>query len=104
MKSILMLMVLFSSIAHASNPKNDKIFESLLDKAIKNCSISMCEEWLKDEGTPITKKNIKECLESGDGDLMEGAQICAIDGGELSDLIKAYNLKNPKNKLNCDDL
>ena len=103
MKTILTLVVLFSSTAFAGNANNKKICDSLYDKAIVNCEVSMCEDWLKDEGTPITKKNIDQCLNSGDGDLMEGAQICATDGGELGALIKAYNLKNPRKKINCDD-
>lgn len=103
MKTILALLVLFSSTAFASSTSNKKICDSLYDKAIANCEVSMCEDWLKDEKTPVTKKEIDQCLKNGDGDLMEGAQICAIDGGELEALIKAYNLKNPKNKINCDD-
>ncbi|MFA6236858.1 MAG: hypothetical protein WC635_05975 [Bacteriovorax sp.] len=103
MKTILTLLVLFSANTFASSASNKKICDSLYDKAIYNCEVSMCEDWLKDEGTPNTKKNIEQCLNSGDGDLMEGAQICAIDGGELESLIKAYNRKNPRNKINCDD-
>jgi len=103
MKTFLTLSVLFSATAFASNANIQKTCDSLLDKAIANCAESMCEEWLKDEGTPVTKYNINQCLKNSDGDLMEGAQICAIDGGELEALIKVYNLKNPRNKINCDD-
>lgn len=103
MKPILTILVLFSATAFAGNSNNRKLCDSLYDKAIYNCEVSMCGDWLKDEGTPITKKNIDLCLKNSDGDLMEGAQICAIDGGELEALIEAYNLKNPKNKINCDE-
>lgn len=104
MKTVITLLVLFSTASFASNTGNKKICDSLYDKAISNCEVSMCEDWLKDETTPISKKNIDQCLKNSDGDLMEGAQICAIDGGELEALIKAYNLKNPKNKINCDEI
>ncbi len=104
MKSFLMLIVLFSTSTFADVNSNQKICESLYDKAINNCQVSMCKDWLKDEGTPITKASIADCLSKGDGDLMEGAQICAVDGGEFDTLVKNYNKKNPKKKINCEDM
>lgn len=104
MKALITLCVLFSTAAFAKNPENQQICESLYDKAIDNCKVSMCEDWVRDEGKPITKKNVDECLDNADGDLMEGAQICAVDGGEFDSLISAYNKKNPKQKINCEDM
>lgn len=103
MKSLLVLSFLISSSVFAGNSANQKVCESLYDKAIDNCKVSMCKDWLNNEGTPITKKSIQSCLDSSDGDLMEGAQICAVDGGEFEMLVKAYNVKNPKKKINCDE-
>lgn len=102
MKTI-MTFILLTQVTAFAGINSQETCDSLYDKAIYNCEVNMCEDWLKDEGTPITKKNIDQCLKSGDGDLMEGAQICAIDGGEFEALINAYNLKNPRNKINCDD-
>jgi len=103
MKSILALLVLCTAVARADIPNEQKICDSLYDKAIHTCSVIMCKDSLESQGIPQTKKNINDCLENSDGDLMEGAQICAIDGGEVEALVKAYNLKNPKKQINCED-
>lgn len=102
MKTILLFSFFISSSLFAGTIGKKQICESLQDEAISNCEISMCEDWLRDEGTPITKKNTEECINKAGGDLLEGAQICAE--GEIEVLIKAYNLKNPKNKIrNCNN-
>jgi len=92
-----------SANAFASDDNAQKICDTLLNEAIYNCEVSMCEDWLRDADKPVTQKNIEKCLKSGDGDLLEGAQICAYDGGELQSLVDAYNLKHPKNKISCND-
>lgn len=104
MKTLATLLVLLSAAAFAKPVDSQKMCESLYDKAIDNCKVSMCEDWVRDEGKPVTKKNVEECLDNADGDLMEGAQICAVDGGEFDSLVNAYNKKNPKNKINCEDM
>jgi len=103
MKAFLIFLTLISETTFANSAASKKICDSLLDKAISNCQVSMCEDWLRDEGKPITKENIDDCLTNSDGDLMEGASICAADGGEFDSLVAAYNRKHPKNKINCDD-
>lgn len=102
MKPIFILLFLTSTPSFADG-KSAKICDSLYDEAIYNCQVSMCEDWLKDEGTPINKETIAECIANSDGDLMEGAQICAVDGGEFEALVKAYNKKNPAKKISCEN-
>jgi hypothetical protein len=104
MKLLITLFILSSATAFATENNNDKICKTLWNKAIHNCEVATCKDWVKDEGKPVNQKTIAECFANSDGDLLEGAQICAADGGELATLVKAHNLKNPKNKVNCDDM
>jgi len=102
MKLLLIALSLFSIISFAADD-NTNICTSLYDEAIYNCEVIMCKDWLTDLGTPISENTIQECLQNSDGDLMEGAQICAEDGGEFEALIETYNANNPTNTISCED-
>lgn len=72
----------------------ENICEKLYAQAEENCTIAMCDQYKEDSGE-------EDC--HIDGDFMEGLQICVGDV-EMPELLKAYNLKNPTAKLNCDDM
>ena len=58
MKTTLVLLALFSTYTFAADSKNQKVCDSLYDKAINNCEVSMCKDSLKDEGIAITYKKL----------------------------------------------
>jgi len=96
------LLIISLSAILATAEIETKVCERLYEQAIQNCKVSMCEDFLKEAGQAINQKNIKACIKNSDGDLMEGAQICAVDGGEFAALIKEYNSKNSGSHLKCD--
>ncbi len=101
MKLITALLVfIFSLTVNALDEAT--VCEELYDEAISNCHRYMCEQYLEDQELEVNEKNISDCLDMSDGDAAEGAQICATEG-ELDDLIKEYNKKNPKKQVTCED-
>ncbi len=102
MNKLITLFIIIASANAFTNENNDKTCEKLYIKAIHKCSVIMCKDWLKDQNQPITKANINDCLSNSDGDLREGAQICATDEGVFDSLVNKYNKKNPENRINCE--
>lgn len=102
MKVLLVILFLLSTVTFATD-YDENICSALYDEAVDNCKVIMCTEWLSEDGVAITKDAIDECINSGDGDLLEGAQICADDGGEFESLIQAYNTQNPTDHISCED-
>lgn len=101
MRSIVFVLSVLPFFAFANN--QEAICESLYDKAIMVCEEVMCTESLEIEGIEVTPANIKECIVTSDGDLMEGAQICALDGGEFENQISEYNKGRPQDKkVECE--
>ncbi len=105
MKKLILLipMVLFCFQAQAK-PTATKISrkavcEKLMKQAEEICAEAMCEQ--QAENVAGTPEEGSECFQ--DGDFAVGQQICATED-EFPRLIEAYNKKNPKKKLNCDDL
>ena len=96
---ILTSLIIFCFEANARPQSRRAICERLERQANENCIEAMCEQQAED--TAGTSAETEEC--AMDGDFYEGLQIC-VSESELPDLIRAYNLKNPKKNLNCDDL
>lgn len=88
----LTLSIIALTFSLQSFATEQKVCEALLAKAEANCTEAMCEDAVA-EGY--------EC--EHDGDFAEGHQICVYDG-ELPDLIKEYNRKNPRKKVKCEDI
>jgi hypothetical protein len=102
MKLLTIVLILFSINSFATE-YNYTICDSLYQNAIYNCKVEMCKDLLTRNKVPVTSNTIEKCVDAGRGDLLEGAQICAIDGGEFDRLIKKYNKENPAKKISCDD-
>lgn len=101
MKFLIALLALTSINAYAAD--DTKVCEDLYDEAIHNCSVFMCEESIEEAGEVVTPEAVNNCIANSDGDLMEGAQICAVDGEEYKNVIEAYNAKNPAGQVTCED-
>ena len=67
--------------------------ERLFQQAETECAEAMCGEYTEETG--------EECVQ--DGDFAEGHQICVTEGAFPS-LVEGYNKRNPKKKINCDDM
>lgn len=91
MKHFLLIGLIFSSSTTVALAGEAEVCEKLFDRAWRNCSDYMCVDAGLGKGCQI------------DSDAMEGVQICVTEG-ELEDLIKAYNKKNPRAKVKCEDL
>ena len=70
----------------------------------------MCERFLKQAEDECTEAMDEQCrIENDgvdcehDGDFHEGLGVCIYDG-TLHNLIDGYNKRNPKKKINCDDV
>lgn len=91
MKRFLLVGLSLFSFTTVSFAGEKEVCEKLFDRAWKNCSDYMCVDAGMRKGCEI------------DSDGMEGVQICVTEG-ELESLIKAYNVKNPRAKVKCEDI
>lgn len=100
MKKLILGLSVATFIISSAAQANSKMCDKLMDKAIHNCEVAMCEDWVRDQGVKVTPERIQECFDNSDGDLREGAVVCSDD--EFPIVLAEYNKKNPKKKIKCD--
>ncbi|MBC7754640.1 MAG: hypothetical protein H7Z71_10410 [Moraxellaceae bacterium] len=99
--AILLAQTLASGMAQAQTAKKTTPIATSLKKTCERLQKQADDECEESMDAECREQNYGEDCEH-DGDFWEGHGICAFD--TLADLISDYNKRNPKKKIDCDDV